>query len=246
MKSSGFVQNESTTECANFPHGRLPVVVIGASTLKIGAFFSAKHSAGRGPEVKVVLRESGHVDCVLSGTDYQWKCEGEEWVGGAFHGLLHLGCGFLHPYDFRGENSATKSGLGLLRLKKRLTLLGLQEVTFKPHLSNHWVSVCPEFSHPKVNKLSSDFCKSTFKFWHALENKIKQNIDIQKPVFDNRTADPTTRRKKSRLGLLGLKKLHSLSNPGPRVLDCQPRCRQQKMFANAKNTGKKKHICMYL
>ena len=74
-KSSGFAP-KSTVECANFPHKSLPVVVLGASPLKNGVFFPAKNSAdfsGRASKVKVVLRESGHVDRTLSGTVCSWS-----------------------------------------------------------------------------------------------------------------------------------------------------------------------------
>ena len=67
---------KSTAECTNFPHESLPVAALGASPLKIGAFFPAKNSAdfsGRASKVKVVLRESGHVDPALSGTVCSWS-----------------------------------------------------------------------------------------------------------------------------------------------------------------------------
>ena len=54
-KTRIFWQKESTAECANNPHIYLPVVVLGASPLKIGAFFPAKNSAklsGRAQEIE--------------------------------------------------------------------------------------------------------------------------------------------------------------------------------------------------
>ena len=114
MKSSGFAK-KSTAECANFPHESLPVVVLGASPLKIGVFFPAKNSAdfsGRTSKVEVVLRKRGDVDCMLDGTVCSWPSlvkalsvkvrSGNGNIGSAalrkwvfFHGLLGFGCGFL-------------------------------------------------------------------------------------------------------------------------------------------------------
>ena len=93
------------------------MVVLGASPLKNGALFPAKNSAdfsGRASKVKVVLRESGHVDRALSGTVCSWSspvnaltaevrrgngntglAAPRKWV--SFHGSLRFGCGFLRP-----------------------------------------------------------------------------------------------------------------------------------------------------
>ena len=72
MKFCEKKKKKKNAECADFPHGSIPVVVLGASPLKIGVLLPAKKSAnfsGRAPKVKAVLRESGHVgECVLSGT----------------------------------------------------------------------------------------------------------------------------------------------------------------------------------
>ena len=93
------------------------MVVLGASPLEIGAFFPAKNSADfsdRVPKVKVVLRESNDVDCMLSGAVCSWSSpvsalsvkarRGNGNTGLAaprkqvfFHGSLRFGCGFLRP-----------------------------------------------------------------------------------------------------------------------------------------------------
>ena len=111
------------------------MVVLGASPLKNGALFPAKNSAdfsGRASKVKVVLRESGHVDRALSGTVCSWSspvnaltaevrrgngntglAAPRKWV--SFHGSLRFGCGFLRPYKTlrfkRKSNFDTTNGI---------------------------------------------------------------------------------------------------------------------------------------
>ena len=88
MKSSGFWPKNPPQNAPIF-HESLPVVVLGASPLKIGAFFSVKNPAnfsGRAPNVKVVLRESGHVDCVLSETACPWSSPSQRIISESAEG----------------------------------------------------------------------------------------------------------------------------------------------------------------
>ena len=111
MKFSGFLQKNSTEERANFPHESLPVVVLGASPVEIFSSEKSSEFSGRETNVKVPLRGSGHVVCVLSETVCAWSNlvnalsvkvpRGNGNIGSAaarkwvfFHGSLRFGCGF--------------------------------------------------------------------------------------------------------------------------------------------------------